>query len=1003
MKGATQPQTQPLEDGRNGNHLSDVSNDDLTDVICLLNPQSTLAHAAVRATMLSGPQHIHQNDDLEGLTDFDIALPQYQEPREFALRLSSTVKSPRDGFVFGRNPDACDLLLTDDPAEKLISNKHFKIHVNSHGSLMLQDMSTNGTFVDDQHLRARRRDAMQKSPSLALKSGTIISVVGGGQARAETKFLVRIPNRGSFEDEYERNLRRYLELRGTVANFASMRESVYGNHWNGGALYNFTGIMGKGAFASVYRVQTKRDGIFYAAKELDKRRFIKNGILDIKFDNELKIMQNLKHPNIVEYIDTQNYENWVYIIMELLNHGELSAELRSRSYLPEAEVQQITRQVLHALYYLHRRGVTHRDIKPDNILIASRDPLIVKLGDFGLSKCVTDQETFLKTFCGTLLYCAPEVYPDYNSYAQGALPKRRRIGEAAAKASPYDESVDMWSFGAVVFHLLCGKAPITGRGDDRGAQMLSNIMTKDVDFEPLRRQGVSAAGIDFVAGLLNRDPLARPKEPECLRHQWLRDVPDILEYDEDDSGAELFRRALDAVDEAPEDEINEAMLQQLSQYAEVARAGGADDVHYPSLPTGVGSSMLDTVPPLPQARLFGEITPSVLKSSGVFGAPLAIERGTTPGEVEDRSNVAQATRAIQHGLENISVNDWRSRYSDDTDMSHADFPLPPGRALAAPSLLGAEAQIGDLNMASGSAALASNNAKTSHDGGKHIDPALLPSGAQSRPPIITTHATKQNPGGDIIDNENIPPTREANDGIDVSKGTGHVVSPRRKAVTFQGQETSYEGLPPLPLAQTMDTTPKRGPGTRNPSQEQSPVVKQQTGLEPGMGQYGCLTSVPGSYINVTIPLLRRETAWGRSPACTQQHYDTSDVCIARMALKIHFHSRGVEEVEQSGGDWTMVEGIEALVSTSTSTYIRINDVKLRKSTDDGHDFLFGKIYDGDVITVADETQADGRFLKLKAEILIGDSARPRPDDEAGFQIQQIRTEKWKEHLAAVVN
>ena len=480
---ATQQATQPVEDPRRlGRHLSDISNDDLSDVICILHPQTACAIQAIPATMLTAPQHILQNQDLEGITEDDLLQPEYQEVRDVALRLSSKVKSPSDGFVFGRNPNQCDVLLTDDLSEKLVSNRHFKIYINSHGSLMVQDLSTNGTIVDDDILRSKAKRGMQKPPTRVLKNGTILGVVCG-PTRAEVKFLVRIPNRGDHEDMYGDRLRKYLEARGTVANFASMRESSYGNFWNGGSEYNFTGNLGKGAFATVYRVQTKRDGHIFAAKEIDKRRFIKNGQLDVKFDNELKIMQNLTHPNIVEYVDSHNHGHHIYIIMECISGGELQTELRARSSLSEPEVQQITRQITHALQYLHRRGITHRDIKPDNILIASRSPLVVKLSDFGLSKCVADQETFLKTFCGTLLYCAPEIYPDYSMYAGGMQTKRRRVGEHAPRISPYSEAVDMWSFGAVIFHLLCGKPPITGKGDDRGAQMLNNIMTKDVDFE----------------------------------------------------------------------------------------------------------------------------------------------------------------------------------------------------------------------------------------------------------------------------------------------------------------------------------------------------------------------------------------------------------------------------------------------------------------------------------------------------------------------------------------
>ena len=113
--------------------------------------------------------------------------------------------------------------------------------------------------------------------------------------------------------------------------------------------------------------------------------------------------------------------------MEYVPGGELSSFIRDKGSMPEVMVQQVARQVLHALHYLHKRKITHRDIKPDNILVSSYEPLTVKLSDFGLSK-VVNQETFLKTFCGTLLYCAPEVYPEYETYKTGER-KRRRLGD----------------------------------------------------------------------------------------------------------------------------------------------------------------------------------------------------------------------------------------------------------------------------------------------------------------------------------------------------------------------------------------------------------------------------------------------------------------------------------------------------------------------------------------------------------------------------------------------
>lgn len=114
--------------------------------------------------------------------------------------------------------------------------------------------------------------------------------------------------------------------------------------------------------------------------------------------------------------------------MEYVPHGDLTQYTTGATLMPEFNCCHVAHQMMSALDYLHKHNVTHRDIKPDNILVASQDPFVVKLTDFGLSKVVADDLTFLKTFCGTLLYCAPEVYPQYEKVKAG-LPQKRPRGE----------------------------------------------------------------------------------------------------------------------------------------------------------------------------------------------------------------------------------------------------------------------------------------------------------------------------------------------------------------------------------------------------------------------------------------------------------------------------------------------------------------------------------------------------------------------------------------------
>ena len=1013
---ATQPATQPARFRRN---LSNVTDEDATDVICMLTPTSLAAFEAVKANLLAAPEHILQNDDLEGISEDMLSASDYNQSRDIALRMSSKVRSPKDGFRFGRNRSQSDVLLTALESDTLVSKIHFKIYVNNQGSLMLQDLSTNGTVVDDAHLKARDRrgNPPLKPATTVLKNGSIICVVSG-KDKEEVKMMVRIPTRGDFEDAYEENLRTYLAARGDVAQFASMRESAYGNHWNGGSMYNFTGVLGRGAFAMVYRVQTKKEGDLYAAKELDTRRFIKNGVLDLKFDSELNIMKDLQHPNIVKYVGCHHYQQWIYIVMEYVPYGELAEELKKYGKIPETDVQQIAKQLLHALNYLHRRNITHRDIKPDNILIASRNPLVVKLSDFGLSKCVADQETFLKTFCGTLLYCAPEVYPDYQKYTQAHPPKRRRQGESASKPppSPYDQSVDMWSFGAVIWHLLCGKPPVTGRGDDRGAQMLNNIMTKEVDFEPLRQEGISNAAIDFIARLLNRNPAMRPQEAECLQHPWLRDLPDHCKYGDPEEPISDAVPELNDIDEVDEELIDDALINNLNQlnqppssspdrpakrartFVGVQQSGAA--ITYPNLP-GPGESFLphpiDADPP--GQRLFGEISASLLRSSGVFGGELNPLPSPT------------GIHNIRDGVEQISVNDFVDRpppssaESEDNAGQPLQYPqvlgVPHTQATSAASLMGAEQQIGQLNMAASPDADVSDAATPETTNpvtpetrqlspSASLTPHPDPETTEPAPPIDEPICTRR------IDLDLVEDTVNFQAEVD-ARNASRANKRKAKAETFHGRLPTRTYSPSAEFAATIDA--KTGQIVRSTEQAdrftrtvQEPVnatrtSSQDTQFVKPPRRYGKLTSVPGSFANVSINLEARNTMWGRGLDCTVRYPNTNDVRIPKYALKIYFWAPGMDAHVAGGGDWTEVLGVRTLVATSASGFICVNDVPLRKESASGNASLFGRLHTGDIITIYDK--ADG-FLKFKVEITFGDGARPRPAGDKGFVVEEER-------------
>ncbi len=339
---ATQPVTDPRRLGQPG---SGLNNDEVADIICILHPSSRPACRAAALIHEDAPEYtlstnsgvkIREKTSQDAAGDDELA----QEGLvacDLALRLSAPLKDPVGGWHFGRNTNRCDFVLGRDQASKRISNIHFRIYINEYGIVMLEDQSTNGTAIDGVLLRGKDKENGLKYRH-TLQNGSVITMTMT-PPEEDYRFTVRIPQRDSEADElYERNLTAYFlrinNIRArnealVAAGGAVRRDPVCQSfflmtftdssklnlfptpgpstpnpslssaktvrEWRGGTKYNRIGTIGKGAFAVVYKITAKFDGVPYAAKELEKRRFMKNGILDQKVDNEMKIMRKIKH------------------------------------------------------------------------------------------------------------------------------------------------------------------------------------------------------------------------------------------------------------------------------------------------------------------------------------------------------------------------------------------------------------------------------------------------------------------------------------------------------------------------------------------------------------------------------------------------------------------------------------------------------------------------------------------------------------------------------------
>jgi len=155
-----------------------------------------------------------------------------------------------------------------------------------------------------------------------------------------------------------------------------------------------------------------------------------------------------------------------------------------------------------AIQYLHESGIVHRDLKPENVLFRDRDNTDnVMVTDFGLAKII-DDETVLKTACGTPNYVAPEIL----------LQKG------------YGRQVDVWSLGVILFILLCGYPPFYDESDPK---LFELILKGKFSFDERFWGGISASAKNLITNMLQVDPVKRYDTYQVLSHSWITGVADV--------------------------------------------------------------------------------------------------------------------------------------------------------------------------------------------------------------------------------------------------------------------------------------------------------------------------------------------------------------------------------------------------------------------------------------------------------------------------------------------
>ncbi|XP_040961577.1 serine/threonine-protein kinase ATG1t isoform X2 [Gossypium hirsutum] len=243
----------------------------------------------------------------------------------------------------------------------------------------------------------------------------------------------------------------------------------------------------------VWKAETKSSGEEVAVKQVFLSKLNKH--LANCLDCELNFLSSVNHPNIIRLLQVLQSESCLFLVLEFCAGGNLTSYIRRYGRVQEQLARRFMQQLGAGLEVLQSHHIIHRDLKPENILLlGSKDDLVLKIADFGLSRSL-DPGNYAQTVCGSPLYMAPEVL----------------------QFQSYDEKVDMWSLGAILFELLNGLPPFHGRTS------VQNIKSSTcLPFSKLILPRLHPDCVDMCSRLLSVNPVDRLSFQEFYQHRFLR-------------------------------------------------------------------------------------------------------------------------------------------------------------------------------------------------------------------------------------------------------------------------------------------------------------------------------------------------------------------------------------------------------------------------------------------------------------------------------------------------
>ncbi|KAM6232516.1 NUAK family SNF1-like kinase 2 [Spheniscus humboldti] len=251
--------------------------------------------------------------------------------------------------------------------------------------------------------------------------------------------------------------------------------------------YEFLETLGKGTYGKVKKAR-ERSGKLVAIKSIRKDK-IKDEQDLVHIRREIEIMSSLNHPHIIAVHEVFENSSKIVIVMEYASKGDLYDYISERQRLTEQEARHFFRQVVSAVYYCHKNGIVHRDLKLENILLDANGN--IKIADFGLSN-VYQQDKLLQTYCGSPLYASPEII----------------------NGRPYKgPEVDSWSLGVLLYILVHGTMPFDGHD--------YKTLVKQITSGDYREPTKLSDACGLIRWMLMVNPERRATIEDIATHWWV--------------------------------------------------------------------------------------------------------------------------------------------------------------------------------------------------------------------------------------------------------------------------------------------------------------------------------------------------------------------------------------------------------------------------------------------------------------------------------------------------